>query len=222
MFNALFFIAIFLALADWLATALRKKRLRWFTKGAALLALIAWFSVLGGWQNRLAWFGLGLACGLIGDIALQLPPRFFLAGLAAFLAGHLCYVFGFLAYGLRVNAGSWVFGAILIGTNAVVFSRLLRAMSRRPGNGAMRPPVIAYGLVISLMSLCAGLTLFNPAWLTLAAICCWVGAELFVASDTLIAYRQFTSPRKNSDLTIMVTYHLAQFLITAGALLNQV
>ena len=93
-------------------------------------------------------------------------------------------------------------------------------MSRRPENGAMRAPVIAYGLVITLMSVCAGLTLVNPAWPTLAAMCCWVGAELFVASDTLIAYRQFASSQKNSDLTVMVTYHLAQFLITTGALLS--
>jgi alkenylglycerophosphocholine hydrolase len=215
MFNALFFVAIILA------TAFHKKRVRWFTKGATLVALIAWFSVLGGWQDRLAWFGLGLACGLTGDIALQLPPRFFLLGLGTFLVGHLCYVLGFLSLGLSFQPASGVIGAVLIGTNAMVFNRLLRAMSLCPENRTMRAPVIAYGLVITLMSLCAGMTVLNPAWPTLAAICCWVGAELFLASDTLIAYRQFTSPRKNSDLTVMVTYHLAQFLIATGALLSQ-
>lgn len=42
----------------------------------------------------------GLVAGLIGDLALtRKTPSFFLFGLSAFFAGHLCYLVAFLLAG---------------------------------------------------------------------------------------------------------------------------
>ena len=48
---------------------------------------------------RRAWFVAALVCSLAGDVLLMLPTDRFVAGLAAFLVGHLCYVAGFWTHG---------------------------------------------------------------------------------------------------------------------------
>jgi alkenylglycerophosphocholine hydrolase len=220
MFNLWFFAAVFLALVDWLATALGWQRIRYFTKGATLVALIVWFSLEGGWQAHLAWFGGGLICGLVGDVALQLPKRFFLVGLGAFLLGHLFFVGGFLSSGTYLRPEGALLVIALISICALIFARLFKGMARRPENRGMRPAVMAYASVITLMVISAGVTLANPAWPVTAALCALAGACLFLVSDSLLAFDQFVQKVCQADLMVMITYHLAQFLITTAALLS--
>jgi len=53
------------------------------------------------------WFAVAVVFCLAGDVLLIFDDRFFVAGLAAFLVGHLCYVGGFLARGLQAP---WAIG----------------------------------------------------------------------------------------------------------------
>ena len=67
-----------------------------------MLALIGATVALAPVQDagtRRAWFVAALVCSLAGDVLLMLPSDRFIAGLAAFLVGHLCYVAGFWAHG---------------------------------------------------------------------------------------------------------------------------
>ena len=220
MFNAWFFLAAGFALVDWVGTGFGWKRLRYFTKGATLAALVVWFSVVGGWRGALLWFGLGLVCGLAGDVLLQLPQRFFLAGLIAFLAGHIFYITGFLATGLALGETGLIFGTPFLGVSIWIFAQLLRGMRRRQENTAMMAPVLVYAAVISGMVVCAGLTLANPLWPLTSAFCCAAGGIFFLVSDSILAFEKFIRRIPYSDLIVMVTYHLGQFLIAIGILLR--
>ena len=50
-------------------------------------------------EAGLCFFVAALICSLTGDVLLMLPSDLFVAGLAAFLAGHLCYLVGFWTHG---------------------------------------------------------------------------------------------------------------------------
>ncbi len=83
-----------LIISDWAAVFFEKYRWRWLTKTGAMLCLIAAYTLSGGWQKS-SWFGMGLIFSLGGDTSLLLPPRYFLAGLAAFFLAQLSYILAF-------------------------------------------------------------------------------------------------------------------------------
>jgi uncharacterized membrane protein YhhN len=67
--------------------------------------------------------------------------------------------------------------------------------------------VTAYLLAISVM-FCAAAATGN--WIAI------VGAALFVASDSVLGWRQFVSDARWMPVTIMVTYHLGQAGLVAS------
>ena len=131
------------------------------------------------------WMLAALVLCLLGDLFLMPDSeRSFLAGLAAFLCGHLLFAVAFFQLpgnllGLAISALPVL---VLLGT---VWRWLI------PHVGAdMKIPVILYILVISTMLLCAGLTVGQPAaWLII------IGAWGFACSDLAVARRQFIAPQ---------------------------
>ena len=73
----------------------------------------------------------------------------------------------------------------------------------------MHRPVLAYLVVISLMAIAAWAT--GEPWLM-------AGAALFVASDTILGWRNFVNRRPWMPLAVMVTYHLGQAGLVASLL----
>jgi uncharacterized membrane protein YhhN len=61
-------------------------------------------------------------------------------------------------------------------------------------------------------------TIFDPAWSTGAAFFVSVGAFLLWISDLILAWNKFVNPFRNSNLGIMLTYHLGQILLIAGVI----
>lgn len=213
-------IALVFALGDWFAVGAGKSRLRAVTKPGVMLALLAGFSLAGGWQGDRSWFGLGLVFSLAGDIFLMLPQGAFMAGLGAFLIAHIFYIIGF-SQGL-INPG-WV-ALFPLGLIAIVdfftYRRLRRAMMARPKGRWMRFPLHAYQIVISLMLVAAALTLWRSDWPKPAAWLAAVGALLFVASDTVLAMNRFASPVRGAKLIVIISYHLGQAALISGTLLR--
>lgn len=121
---------------------------------------------------------------LVGDLLLLSRARpYFLAGLFAFLAGHLAYVVAFASRGLA-GAGAIVAAPLLVAGLAAVIRWLLPHV-----RGSMRGPVIAYMLVISLMALAAAATCAHRATWTIP-----VGAAMFYLSDVSVALDRFVAP----------------------------
>ena len=86
----------------------------------------------------------------------------------------------------------------------VVIARPVFAAVRRR-HPELLGPVAAYVVVISAMASSA-----LASTVVLAAL----GASLFFASDTLIAWERFVRPRPWAPLAVIVTYHLGQAGLT--------
>jgi len=196
------------AIGDWGAKLRRRPWLEYVCKPAALAALVAAAVTLVPVHDagaRRSWFVAALACSLVGDVLLMLPADVFIAGLGAFLVGHILYVTGFWSRG----PGGAVFAAVLVAVVVVlapVAARILGALGDRR---ALAIPVALYMAVIAVMAASA---------LASADAFAGVGAVLFVASDAMIAWNRFVRPFGAADVAIMVTYHLGQ----AGLVLSLV
>jgi uncharacterized membrane protein YhhN len=191
--------AAVLAVGDWVSRARDDARLEYVCKPGTLTALIAVAVLLDPRHDAVrAWFVAALVLSLVGDVLLMLPREQFVGGLAAFLLAHVCYIAGFVASGLR----GWVVAVAIAGTALVVAPvarRILRGVAA--SEPALRPPVVAYLVVIATMLACA-----VASGNAFAA----VGAALFVTSDSMIAWDRFVGDFPAAPIAIMVTYHLAQ------------
>lgn len=208
------------ALGDWVAVGAGMNRLRRVTKPGAMLALLAGFSLAGGWQGNTFWFGLGLVFSLAGDIFLMLPAGAFMAGLGAFLLAHICYIIGF-SQGLLWPGWEAVFPLLAIAAaDFLIYRRLRRALMARPRGRWMRFPLHAYQIVISTMFVTAALTLWRADWPHPADWLASAGALLFVISDSVLAINRFASPFRGGKLMVIISYHLGQIALISGALLR--
>ena len=188
------------AIGDWIAELRHSRWLEYLCKPATLAALVAVAASITPVHDagaRRDWFVAALALSLVGDMLLMLPADAFVAGLGAFLVGHVLYVAGFWSHG----PDGVVFAVVLVAVLAVlspVATPILKAL--RPERELMLA-VTLYMAVIAVMASSA-LSSGNP----LAA----AGAVLFVVSDTMIAWNRFVRPFAAADVGIMVTYHLGQ------------
>lgn len=158
---------------------------RYLCKPLAAVAFV-WLAVsLGATDTTFGhWMLVALILCMVGDLCLMPDDdRGFLAGLAAFLCGHLLFAVAFVQ--LPANPA----GLVLSGVPALVLLLLVWRWLMPHVNRDMKIPVMVYILVITAMLICAGLTLGQPA--APYVIC---GAWGFAFSDVAVARRQFVKP----------------------------
>ena len=175
---------------------------------------------MGQGRGVLAWFGLALLFSLIGDVALLFPQRLFMAGLGAFLAGHIFYIIGFNQSLPLLQTGSLVILAGIGGLFYILRRRIMNSLERRSAHARLKTAVSIYSVVLSLMLLSAMLTLLRPDWPPAAASLVSLGAGLFFCSDSLLALDRFDRPIPNGQLYVHMSYHLGQLALIGGALLR--
>ena len=214
-------VFIFLTAADWLAVWQQHRRIGYFTKPAALTALILWFAFAGHFQDGLLFFGAGLFFSLIGDILLLLSRRWFRVGLAAFLCAHLAYIYAFNRTWPPLSMPFYVLALTVFSIWLLIFAYLRTAMRQSSRNARMLLSVSVYSAVLALMLFSALMTLFRPEWPLRAGIMAATGGALFFISDTMLAVDRFVKPFKHARLLVRISYHIGQLLLAAGAL-NQV
>ena len=150
---------------------------------------------------------LGLALGALGDFFLtRRAEAAFLAGMAAFAAGHLAYT-GWMFTPEHATRRIWALPMVVL---ALSTERWLL-----PQTGALKGPVRAYVWVITLMAM-AATTLPLRLWPAM------LGAALFVASDLLLALRLFVAQdaqaQRRLSLLLWPAYWGGQALILLGAI----
>lgn len=198
------------AVLDWYAVWRGSARLEWAAKPLTMVALAgAAFSMGAADTASGRWLLAALLLGLVGDIALlsDSEPRF-LAGLAAFLVGHLAYVEALLPIGPQSLLAALP-GLAVVLLLVVLVGRPVLAASRRRGGAALPGAVAAYMLVIGAMVV--------TAWGTARPLVA-AGATVFMLSDAVLAQDRFLRRRRWAPLAVMVTYHLGQVLIVLGVL----
>ena len=162
-----------------------------------------------------------LVCSL-GDGFLEVRDEwpehersFFLAGLVSFLVGHVLFIPAFCpSPGFHMLTDQPLVTAIALGYASAFYAYLLPNLP-----SALRVPMLVYALGLALMFLAAcarSRALAGCRGGSLAAF----GALSFLVSDSVLASNKFVAPLPHSKMAIMVTYYVAQGLITASAAYN--
>jgi len=204
---------------NWLAAIYNWRRLFVITKPLVLTLLLAIFILLSKGNLQQIWFFLALLFSLAGDILLLYPTRAFILGLVAFLFAQVAYILGFNTI-LPPLVPSLLAVLVVLLLVVMVFLFLQAEVRKKPDLKRMRPAIVLYALMLSVMAASAVLNLFKPAWSTLAALLTAMGGILFLSSDLMLAYDRFVHQFRSSHMLVMITYHLAQVFLIVGVLIQ--
>jgi uncharacterized membrane protein YhhN len=192
--------------ANWWSRWTDDRSVEVWSKPLALIALIGVALTLDPVDPATrVWFVVALVCSLAGDVFLLDGDERFVPGLVAFLLAHIAYTVGLVVapdWSWSGFGAALVAMALLAGTVGV---QIVRAARR--SKPVLGPAVTAYLLAISVM-FCAAAATGN--WFAI------VGATLFVASDSVLGWRQFVGSARWMPVTIMVTYHVGQAGLVAS------
>ncbi|MFD8236935.1 lysoplasmalogenase [Streptomyces sp. NPDC059696] len=150
-----------------------------------------------------------LLFGWGGDVLLlsDAEPAF-LAGMASFAAGHVCYLVLFATHGRRDTLPRARAGLLALGYAAALVTTVALLWPDLPAD--LRVPVAGYSLLLTAMAYRSG---------TRLGLFAGLGGALFLLSDTLIATGVAEWPQPPvPDFWIMLTYIAAQLLLTVGTL----
>jgi len=207
--TALFFIA---AIADVYAIISSNEIVEIYAK-PMLLTLLAVVYLVSA-NKPIFWYVLGMFFCFVGDVLLMFKgANFFMYGLAAFLVGHIVYIkitVSFLPKDLTFKMITSAFPFVIL------FGVLMYFIY--PNLNEMLLPVVVYGVTISTFGSVAFLNYrieksTENLWL-------FIGAILFILSDSLIAINKFYEPNDLYGVSIMITYILAQFLICKAMIMK--
>lgn len=153
----------------------------------------------------------GLSASLVGDVLLMLPRDLFVAGLAAFLVAHLCYLAAFLGESRLLARPIALAGYALVAvTLAVTLFPTLPT--------ALRAPVLAYMAVITVMAAQgASWMLATPSESARRAA---AGGAWFLVSDATLAIDRFRVDVPYRELLVLGTYFVAQWCIARSVALT--
>lgn len=154
----------------------------------------------------------GQLFGMTGDaLLIGSGFPFFAGGMAAFLAGHICYISIFGGYSWK--GLGWKTWAIAIPVMACLMFGLVKLIGI---SGTLLVPMLVYGFALMLLIFSGLCGLVKEGTIWWLVVC---GGALFLFSDGLIALRTFgLESTPWLGFWIMSTYILAQCLLAAGGI----
>ncbi len=152
-------------------------------------------------RERRGWLAAALALGCCGDVLLGFKGLF-LAGLVAFLAGHLCYI---RYFGKMAGSGRKVVRA------AVIAIMISYGAWLTPSLGAMTVPAWLYLAAITAMAVTVLGARMTLPWAAL-------GAVMFLISDAALAAARFHGRFAAVSWIIWGTYCVAQWGLAWGGM----
>jgi uncharacterized membrane protein YhhN len=152
---------------------------------------------------------LGLIFSLIGDIFLVFKEQKLMAGLFSFLVAHLIYIYSFFNL-IQFELRYW---PLFILVPFSIFIYLFIA----DGLGKMKIPVIIYvGAIMGMVWGASSVAIVNY---NLQSFLVFIGAVLFLISDTALSISLFKTSYSSSKLIVAGTYFPAQYLIAISVII---
>ncbi|HUH29236.1 lysoplasmalogenase [Gelidibacter sp.] len=186
----------------------------YFTKPSLLTALIIYFNFQSKelTSKTKVMTLTALVFSLMGDVLLMFvdqSPNFFMFGLVSFFLAHVFYIVIFWRHrNTKINS----IGLIsILGIYAIGLFYILRNSL-----GDLLVPVLFYIIIILIMVITAFLRQGKVSKISFILV--FLGAILFVISDSILALNKFYIPLRFSSISIMLTYALAQYFIVMGLL----
>lgn len=173
-------------------------------------------SLVGGRDGYSHYIACGLLLSSVGDVLLELDNShpdgsYFIPGLVAFLAAHLCYIRAFYTSNLSFNYVAYVL-PIVVAYYCGIMYVLVPNMEPE-----LIAPVMVYGVAISSMIYLAILRFFSPETCSgTSKLCSLIGSLVFVASDTILALNKFAFVIPHGHYYVMLTYYFGQTFIAAS------
>jgi len=185
-------------------------RVRAVSKTVAAGSFIAYAFTMDAWSAGAPgrWVIAALVLCMIGDLCLLSREKTpFLAGIGAFLLGHVAYIGAFLSLGVSV-VGTAVAAVVI----ALIAAFVWRWVGPHAGN--LRAAVAAYIVVISAMVTMA----FGSTWMSASPgrIALLVGAIGFFASDLCVARDRFVAPGPQNRMVGLPLYFGSQLVFAAA------
>ena len=211
------FLFIFIAssIVHLYASAKCNDKLRGMSKGFIVLSLALWYLCVAHPVRWIIFAALLLSWA--GDVLL-IPKgvKWFVAGGIAFMASHLCFALAYLPQidFASINIGVIIIAAVAYGSAVVFIFRGLNPHLKR----VLFYPMFFYLLINGLNNCFAFYQLMSRPCAATAVI--FFGAVLFFASDSILFFVRFNkNTRFKSHFPVMLTYILAEFMITYGLVL---
>ena len=144
---------------------------------------------------------------MLGDTFLMFNgEKYFMFGLGLFFITHLLYIFVFTRNWLKRNLFTRI--------SFVLFSVIMLFILQHNISKSLLIPIVIYMITITIMVISASERNTNTESYRLV----FMGAILFLLSDSLIAIDKFVVPIPFQTFLIMGTYILAQYLVSVGFL----
>lgn len=158
---------------------------------------------------------IGLILGAVGDVLLNLRfvfekigQKIFLAGIAAFLAGHILYLFA-LVPRCETPYGCALFGIVLA---AIILKNIFSTMEVKKAFVAFGVVYVSAVLIMTCMAFGALATEINTTNILYS-----IGAVCFAVSDIVLIYNTFgaeqTYGKRIANLSL---YYIGQLLIATS------
>jgi uncharacterized membrane protein YhhN len=152
------------------------------------------------------WYVSALFFAFWGDVLLLFQDQFFIYGLSSFLLSHVLLITVSSKFLPQTSISKTL-------THSIPFLAILGWLmyTLYPNLGELFIPVLVYGVVISVFGVVAFLIYSEKrttenTWL-------FLGAIIFIASDSILAINKFYESTEILANAIMITYILAQYLI---------
>jgi len=184
-----------------------------------ILATIIFIRAYG--ENRFRTFILlGLILSLIADVILIFEgDEFFLAGLGTFFCAHIMYI---IAFSIPQHKGgepvpisymrSVYFIALMMILPAILTAKMIEDGSPK----VLIYSVVAYSAIISTLGWRAAARIGYPSETMSSQIMAFVGALLFICSDTTLAFNRFYVEIPHEKIIVLSTYWIAQTLFVVS------
>jgi len=165
-----------------------------------LLVIIIAFKQMNNLQDIYAYLIIaGLSFSLVGDVFLMHPRDKFVFGLGSFLIAHIIFI-------IAISDGlSSLFDLLMLLPAALYTLIFLRVIL--PKTGEMKWPVIVYAFVLMIFLWQASVEYYYSA--EISAYYAFLGAVLFVISDSFLAHARFIGKKFYSIAVIHITYWMA-------------
>jgi uncharacterized membrane protein YhhN len=199
-------LVILLAISNIIVDLKDWKKLKYITKPAVMLAVIASLFVVGPAHNETyRWIIFaGLLFSLAGDVFLMLEKDLFIWGLGSFLIAHIFYVVAF------AGGVPWANSQLLSLLPFLLIAGVMMTVlwSRLPKK--LLIPVIVYVTALILMGWFAARRFEASVFDQSSALLTLTGAVLFLISDGVLSVRRFVYKSPILQIIVLGTYFPAQ------------